>query len=77
MSNVTDEISVDYDTESDIAADLRQVISNAELVLQEQRATATPELSFADHRLSVGEYIRLIHEVRRQQYHLSVSSRLQ
>lgn len=53
------------------------MVSDAKLILQEQRATATSEFPFANHRFSIGEYIRLVHEVSRQQDHLAVSPRLE
>lgn len=53
------------------------MVSDAKLIFQEQRAAATSELPFADHCFSVGEYVRFVHKVSRQQDHLSVPPRLQ
>ena len=53
------------------------MISNAELIFEEERAAATTQLSLADNGLAVGQYVRLIHEVRRQEDDLAMTTRLQ
>lgn len=53
------------------------MVSNSKLVLEEEGAAAAAQFSLANHSLPVGEYVRLVHKVGRQQYDFAVSSGLQ
>ena len=48
----------------------RQVVAEAELVLEEEGRAEAAQLALADDGLSIGQQIGFVHEVRRQQNHL-------
>ena len=56
---------------------LRHVIADAELVLEEEGGAEALEHALGHDGLAVGQDVRLVHEVRRQQDHLPLLPVLQ